>query len=41
VRFPAELARYRQLLAGGQLVAELHPIAGERGGPVVRVVRLR
>ncbi|MGK6354650.1 ArnT family glycosyltransferase [Sphingomonas sp. DT-207] len=40
-RFPAELGRYQRLFESGYPVAELHPIAGERGGPTVRIVRLR
>jgi 4-amino-4-deoxy-L-arabinose transferase-like glycosyltransferase len=40
-RFPAELGRYQRLLHGGHWAAELHSIGGERGGPTVRIVRLR
>lgn len=38
-RFPAENARYARFLRGGRIVATFRPIAGEVGGPVVRVIR--
>ena len=39
-RYPAELATYRQLLAGGRTVALFRPVSGVIGGPVVRIVAL-
>lgn len=39
-RFPAELANYRILLAGGRTVALFGPQPGRAGGPVVRIVAL-
>ena len=38
--YPAELATYRRLLAGGRTVALFIPSPGRAGGPVVRVVAL-
>lgn len=38
--FPAEVASYRSLVAGGQLVARFAPVAGVSTGPIVRVYRL-
>lgn len=40
-RFPAEIAGYRRIVAGGRLVAVFRPQPGAVGGPVVRIVRLR
>lgn len=39
-RYPAELASYRRLTAGGTLAATFRPEPGRVGGPIVRVVRL-
>lgn len=39
-RYPDEMATYRAVLAGGRTVALFRPISGERGGPVVRIVRM-
>lgn len=39
-RYPAELATYRQLLAGGRTVAIFRPVPGKIGGPVVRILAL-
>ena len=39
-RYPAEIATYRALLAGGRTVALFRPEAGRSGGPVVRIVAL-
>ena len=38
--YPAELAIYRRLLAGGRTVALFTPSPGRAGGPVVRIVAL-
>ena len=38
--YPAELATYRKLLAGGRTVALFIPVPGRAGGPVVRIVAL-
>ncbi len=40
-RFGAELANYERLVDGGRIVATFTPVAGQSGGPVVRIVRLR
>lgn len=37
--FPAEYAAYRELLQRGAIVATIRPIAGQVGGPIVRIVR--
>ena len=39
-RYPAEVATYRRLLAGGRTVALFRPEPGRSGGPVVRIVAL-
>ncbi len=39
-RYPAEIATYRRLLAGGRTVALFRPKPGRSGGPVVRIVAL-
>lgn len=39
-RYPAEIATYRRLLAGGRTVALFRPQQGRSGGPVVRIVAL-
>ncbi len=39
-RFPAEVATYRQILAGGHTVALFQPHAGRTGGPTVRIVAI-
>ncbi|WP_425229428.1 ArnT family glycosyltransferase [Sphingomonas sp.] len=39
-RYPAELAIYRRMTAGGVEAATFRPAPGEIGGPVVRIVRL-
>lgn len=38
-RYPREIAAYRALARGGQQVAAFRPVAGARGGPVVRIIR--
>lgn len=38
--YPAELATYRKLLAGGRTVAIFRPAPGKIGGPVVRILAL-
>ena len=38
--YPAEVATYRRLLAGGRTVALFRPHPGRSGGPVVRIVAL-
>ena len=38
--YPAEVATYRRLLAGGRNVALFRPEPGRSGGPVVRIVAL-
>ena len=38
--YPAELANYDALLAGGRTVALFRPVPGEAGGPVVRILAL-
>lgn len=38
-RFPEQLANYQALIACGRIVATFQPIAGERGGPAVHIVR--
>jgi hypothetical protein len=37
-RFPAEVAAYRDILAGGRTVALFQPRPGQIGGPTVRIV---
>ena len=39
-RYPAELATYRALLAGGRTVALFRPSRGKIGGPVVHILAL-
>ena len=39
-RYPAEIATYRRLLAGGRTVALFRPRPGRVGGPVVRIVAM-
>jgi hypothetical protein len=39
-RYPAEIATYRRLLAGGRTIALFRPQPGRSGGPVVRIVAL-
>ncbi|WP_309602681.1 glycosyltransferase family 39 protein [Sphingomonas sp.] len=39
-RYPAELATYRALLAGGRTVAIFRPVSGKIGGPVVHILAL-
>ena len=39
-RYPAEVATYRRLLAGGRTVALFRPRPGRVGGPVVRIVAM-
>lgn len=39
-RYPAEVATYRRLLAGGHTIALFRPVPGRSGGPVVRIVAL-
>ena len=39
-RYPAELATYRALLAGGRTVATFRPASGKIGGPVVHILAL-
>lgn len=38
--FAAQLRTYEKLAAGGRLRATFRPAAGERGGPVIRIVEL-
>jgi len=38
--FPGQFAAYRDLLRRGTIVATFAPVAGESGGPIVRVVRM-
>jgi hypothetical protein len=39
--YPKQFQRYQQILAGGKTVALFKPVAGNAGGPVVRVVAVR
>ena len=39
-RYPAEVAAYHRLLAGGRTIALFRPVPGRSGGPVVRIVAL-
>ena len=40
VRFPSEIAAYRQILGAGRTVALFQPEAGRIGGPIVRIVAI-
>lgn len=38
--FPSEVASYRELMARSTIVATIQPVAGRRGGPTIRIVRI-
>jgi len=39
-KHPEPLQRYRELVAGGDLVARIEPLHGKRGGPTILIYRL-